>query len=125
MLATPSVIAYASPTPNPERFKKVLDSFWWTVMFWWFLSFPTLASAAVENFNCIVIGDSHVLAYDVSIQCPLENKFSEVFAWAVLSVVLYPLGVPVFIYSVMVYYKVPVIANRRLENAILMGMLQK
>jgi hypothetical protein len=79
----------------------------------------------VFSFNCIQVGQVRLLAYDVSIPCPVDDKGGEVFGWAVLATILYPAGVPLFIYLVMRHYGVPAIARRRMDNAVLTEMLHK
>eukprot|EP00286_Rhodomonas_abbreviata_P021134 CAMPEP_0181305812 /NCGR_PEP_ID=MMETSP1101-20121128/9944_1 /TAXON_ID=46948 /ORGANISM="Rhodomonas abbreviata, Strain Caron Lab Isolate" /LENGTH=618 /DNA_ID=CAMNT_0023411783 /DNA_START=413 /DNA_END=2269 /DNA_ORIENTATION=- len=60
----------------------------------------------------------------MSVTCPLEDK-SSTFAWVVAGTVLYPVGVPLFFLGVMWSFRVPVIARKKRNNAILHEMLAR
>lgn len=82
-----------------------------------------LSGRTQEAFHCERIGDQNLLFYDLTTPCPLDDKTSSVFLWAVLGSMMYPLGVPVLMYMALKRFGVARLAKKKNDNAVLHQML--
>ena len=68
---------------------------------------------ALSAVNCRKIGNDWVLAIDVSEKCTLSDTSGGLFPLAVASIIIYPNGVPVVIYCLLWFQRVPHLAERK------------
>jgi hypothetical protein len=68
---------------------------------------------ALSAVNCRKIGDDWVLAIDVGEKCTLSDTSGGLFPLAVASIIIYPIGVPVIIYCLLWFQRVPHLAERK------------
>ena len=93
----------------------VIDQFWYSLLFCLFLLYPTVSVATLRSFNCQDLGPSGVrLMADYSEMCPSGNF---IFYWAAVCTAVYPVGVPLFFILVMRAYRIPQIAEGKLNEA--------
>ena len=113
----------------PSRMERVKDSFWYSLMFFLFLIYPTCSVATFSNFNCQNVGSyGALLVSDYSEPCPypysedsmsLGTIFSSngfVFWWSLVFVIMYPLGIPAFFLAMMICYKIPTLAKNKVDT---------
>uniref|UniRef100_A0A7S0LWG4 Uncharacterized protein n=1 Tax=Cryptomonas curvata TaxID=233186 RepID=A0A7S0LWG4_9CRYP len=114
---------------DKERQNLVTNQFWYSLMFFLFLVYPTVSFQTLRSFNCVVIGHhGSLLMADLREACPFDYSetstvrqafasTSFLFWWSLACSILYPLGVPLFFLLVMRAYKVPDIAEAKLKGA--------
>ena len=114
--------------PKTKR-EFVLNQFWYSLMFFLFLIYPTVSVQTLRSFNCEVVGQyGPLLIADLSEPCPypysatstVVQAFSTksfVFWWSLAFAIVYPLGVPLFFLLIMRAYKIPELAEGKLKGA--------
>ena len=76
----------------------------------------------MQSFNCIRIGDANVLAGAVAQPCPSTDD-PRTAIWAYVAAMLYPAGVPLFILACMLKSRLPSLAKRKFNTALLQELL--
>ncbi len=111
----------------PSKMERIKDSFWYSLMFFLFLIYPTCSVATFSSFSCQEIGSyGALLRSDLSEPCPypysqysgLINVLSTtsfVFWWSFVCIFVYPLGIPIFFFVMMLIYKIPVLAKKKMD----------
>eukprot|EP00960_Hanusia_phi_P038652 753530-Hanusia_phi.AAC.6 len=99
------------------------------VMFWLlfllFTIYPFVSSVILQTFSCVDLGrDANYLMVDFRVACPVEAKGQE-FLIAVVFSLVYPIGIPVFMLAVLLYFEVPLLAKRKMFMANLTAVLEK
>ena len=105
--------------------EKVWNQFWYSLMFFLFLVYPTVSMASFRSFDCDDVGLSYLLLRaDYNEECPYSLQGQSVFGtknfifwWSFVCLFVYPLGIPFFFLAVMWYYKVPALAQAKLNAA--------
>ena len=112
-----------------EKRELVTNQFWYSLMFFLFLIYPTVSFQTLRSFNCQVVGKyGPLLIADLAEPCPYQysetstvrqafTTKSFVFWWSLASSIAYPLGVPLFFLLVMKAYKIPELAQAKLKGA--------
>lgn len=75
---------------NSERRKAVLDQFWFSLMIFLFLIYPTVSLTAVKGLHCREISGKMLLVADMEQSCPYEDPNSISFILSVIGIALYP-----------------------------------
>ena len=89
-----------------------------TVLFFLFLGYPTLSASMLRVFNCIEIHGEYFVKHDVSIPC-YDATHSGYQMLASLGVLLYPIGIPLLFYGLLIRYRVHELARHRQQAAVL------
>ncbi len=58
-----------------------------------------LAIVTVQGFFCKTVSNERWLNAQLTLECPLDNMATPLFVWTLLSTALYPVGIPVIIYT--------------------------
>ena len=110
----------------------VWNQFWYSLMLFLFLIYPTASVATLRTFNCQEVGHyGYLLIADYSTACPFMagssvlGRENFVFWWAFIFGVLYPVGIPVFFLLSMLVYKVPAIAESKIRVAKVQALINE
>eukprot|EP00286_Rhodomonas_abbreviata_P008626 CAMPEP_0181331672 /NCGR_PEP_ID=MMETSP1101-20121128/24640_1 /TAXON_ID=46948 /ORGANISM="Rhodomonas abbreviata, Strain Caron Lab Isolate" /LENGTH=744 /DNA_ID=CAMNT_0023441175 /DNA_START=126 /DNA_END=2361 /DNA_ORIENTATION=- len=109
---------------DTRRYVLVTDLFWFSLNFWLFLIHPTLSMAALNSLRCREIGDANLLAPDLRDVCPVGDRSSVLFWWGIASLVIYPVGIPVFICQSLVRFNIPQMARTIRHDAMLQELVR-
>lgn len=118
LLWIPTGILWCARKTKTQRFKNVADAFWFIFLFWLFLIYPLLSTKTIQGFHCRTIAGSNLLVVDLKEECPMEDFTSATFLWALVTTIIYPFGIPLLFYVVLVRNKVPEIARRKEDRAL-------
>eukprot|EP00293_Proteomonas_sulcata_P001126 CAMPEP_0184319656 /NCGR_PEP_ID=MMETSP1049-20130417/109750_1 /TAXON_ID=77928 /ORGANISM="Proteomonas sulcata, Strain CCMP704" /LENGTH=772 /DNA_ID=CAMNT_0026639883 /DNA_START=231 /DNA_END=2549 /DNA_ORIENTATION=- len=121
----PSAILIVMGKRNRADSAKVFNDCWWTLILWFFLLYPFLSVVAVQGFNCRRVGDQNLLVANLAVDCPLDSDDRGAFVWSVIATLLFPVGVPVGIVCVLLYFGVPRLARKKYNDALLQSMIAK
>eukprot|EP00961_Rhodomonas_salina_P013528 181303-Rhodomonas_salina.1 len=80
---------------------------------------------ATNGLQCVDIGGERLLRADVREACPLDEKHKATFVWTMIMLVLYPVGVPLYMLIVMRLHNVPKLAKLKYQNKVLGALLAK
>ena len=114
------------------RDEAVWNQFWYSLMFFLFLIYPTVSMTTLKSFDCADVGLSYaLLRADYREICPYDirgSAFSSanfIFWWSFLFVFVYPLGIPAFFLAVMWHYRIPAIASAKLNRAKIQALISE
>ena len=128
-LAIPSCVAMAMICYSAEKASKdalrkrldaTLDRFWIGIMFTAFMLYPLLSLSTLEPFNCQPAGLG-LLAADYREPCPTPTSFERL--WAIIFILVYPVGIPIGSIMVLRSMGVHDIARKKIEGAIVSAMI--
>ncbi|KAK3270873.1 hypothetical protein CYMTET_20744 [Cymbomonas tetramitiformis] len=83
-----------------------------------YISYICISSVMLSYFNCVAVHDEYYLVADLHVQCWV-GPHRRYLPLAVLGVLLYPIGLPVFFYMLMVKYRVPLLAKMKRRACLL------
>jgi len=104
------------------KYTQVTNTYFWSQSFFMFLIYPTVSVMALSGIDCRLIGDGWVLSADVSEACTTEVG-GPLFRLAVVAIILYPIGVPLFIFCVLWQQRVPHLARKKADRALVIAMI--
>lgn len=78
---------------------------------------------SVQGLKCRTVAGERLLAADLSLPCPAEDKGSVLFLWTLAASILYPIGVPLFIFHALRKFRVPQLSWKKRRSALLGAML--
>lgn len=124
LFAIPSLILVLRRQTSSHRFKQVQDQATQTLMFFLFVTYPFLSYVAVQGFfNCRQVGSENYFARDMSVLCPYDHKTGSIFIWSIIATVLYPIGVPCLILFVLHWFRIPAMARKKADDALLRALI--
>lgn len=109
-------------TAHP-KYKQVTANYFWSQSFFMFLIYPTVSMMALNGVNCRQIGDTWMLSIDVAERCTLLNTGGDLFILVIASIIMYPIGVPVIITLLLYAQRVPYLAERKKNKALVVAMI--
>lgn len=92
-------------------------------MIWLFIAYPLLSHAALRSFDCVTIGQQRLMRLDMQLDCPMYHPSSAAFSWALVLCVVYPFGIPFFMYSALLYFQVPKVVTKKRQNAVVRALI--
>ena len=90
-----------SEITDRKRFKRQL---WKVVCFLMFLIYPGVSSVVLRYFVCKEVEGEFFLVADFRLKC-FQSTWWKYFAWSNLMVIVYPLGIPAFLFSMLYKYR--------------------
>ena len=123
------IIVMALPTlyanfRSHSQASKVLDKFVIWALVFTNLIYPNVSRVVLMTLQCDNVPEvGRFLAADYRVSCDNE-KYKVYRTYAYFAIAAWPLGFPVFCIALLVYYKVPHIAARKLKRAELRAFLQ-
>eukprot|EP00478_Filoreta_tenera_P000077 GABV01000077.1.p1 GENE.GABV01000077.1~~GABV01000077.1.p1 ORF type:complete len:659 (+),score=179.96 GABV01000077.1:106-2082(+) len=78
--------------------------FWRMFLFTLFLLYPSVTAVVIRLWNCRDIGGVRYLASDLSVECS-GSKYDTYSAINVLMLLVYPIGIPAFIFTMLFRYR--------------------
>ena len=100
------------------KYEAVMKTWAHVVTFLLFLLYPVITGPALEVFDCVNIGNGEMrLKGMLSDVCPLSSPSSTVFVLGTILVLIYPIGILLIFYSLLVHYRVPEMAKHRIDEA--------
>jgi len=128
MLAVPTLVvlclgkAQNGGWREHPKFKQVTETYFWSQSFFMFLIYPTVSVMSLSGVDCRKIGLDSMLTADVSEPCPLVTG-GPLLNLAIVSIILYPVGVPLFIFFILWQQKVPHLAQKKADRALVNAMI--
>eukprot|EP00960_Hanusia_phi_P001713 49571-Hanusia_phi.AAC.2 len=121
LLVLPALVArYREVNLRRELEQKVM--FW--ILFFLFTIYPFVSSVILQTFVCVEFGpEQNYLVADFRVECPLKRRGKELIL-AIIFTLVYPLGIPLFMLSVLFFNDVPRLAHRKLFYAKLTQLLK-
>ena len=114
--------------PWKSRYQSARATMMNNICYFLFLIYPTVSLTALKGFHCRDFGPPHgsLLMSDVQILCPYgrEDGDAFLFAWTLGAILAYPLGIPLFLYIVLVRYQIPRMAERKIVEGSVRVMIQ-
>lgn len=79
----------------------------------------------MPGFDCFEIAGQNYLKADVSQPCPLDHPLSPTFLFKLVCCLaaLYPLGIPLLMFIILRKFRVPELAQAKVDRAIFRQML--
>jgi hypothetical protein len=106
-----------------EKYNQMQDVAWWALTLWFFVSYPTLSIRVLETFNC----DERLelMIADFNEKCPVhpEEIAKYLFLYAAAFAGVYPFGIPCFLLFILYQYRVPRMAQDKINTALLDAMI--
>eukprot|EP00961_Rhodomonas_salina_P158786 2137517-Rhodomonas_salina.1 len=59
----------------------------------------------------------------MSVLCPYDHKTGSIFIWSIIATVLYPIGVPCLILFVLHWFRIPAMARKKADDALLRALI--
>ena len=110
-------------TPQ-ERLEKTEHACLSNILAWLFLVFPSVSFASMQAFGCREIANVEYLVADLRETCPMERADRDgTFWYSIVSTLFWTLGTLLVFYGSMKYYKVPEMATRKRNHAIINAMI--
>jgi len=116
-----------SESPWKARYQAAQKAMMNNICFFSFLIYPMVSMVVLKGLHCKDFGPlvGSVLITDVSIVCPYAENGDRFLYWYTLGFVLvYPLGLPVFLWLLLKAYRVPQMAQRKILESGLAVMIQ-
>eukprot|EP00961_Rhodomonas_salina_P199050 2684917-Rhodomonas_salina.4 len=88
-----------------------------------FLIYPIVSITSVQGLKCRLIGGRWILEADLAEECPWKHPGSATFIWTVITSLIYPIGIPVFMYWQLYKTSIPQLAAKKYDDAVLHEML--
>jgi len=123
LFGVPAIYLLATGERHSARYKKVVDSFYSSLMIFLFLIFPLVTVESVQGLNCVDIEGKLWLRRSLDILCPRDNPRSQAFVWTVLSTIIWCFCIPGFILTMLYVYKVPELASKKWSDTLLQQMI--
>jgi len=90
-----------------------------------FIVYPTVSMTCLNGLRCFSFLGREVLISDPTHECPMSNPNSPLFAHIVISILLYPVGVPVFFLFLLLWYRVPELVKNMRKKALVAILIQR
>uniref|UniRef100_A0A7S0Z359 Tyrosine-protein kinase ephrin type A/B receptor-like domain-containing protein n=1 Tax=Hemiselmis tepida TaxID=464990 RepID=A0A7S0Z359_9CRYP len=90
-----------------------------------FIVYPTVSRQCFEGLRCFSFLGREVLISDPTHECPMSNPNSPLFAHIVISILLYPIGVPLLFLFLLLWYKVPQLVKNKRKKALVAILIQR
>jgi len=122
ILWIPSLVLILTGNAKFWPFANTQNRFWTSLLYWQFITYPIMATISMQGFSCRRIGDKSWLVADLSVPCPADD-LGGVYGWSLFGALVYPFGIPILLYAVLVHFRVPEIAKVKRQDAIVREML--
>ena len=108
-----------------HRRSRVFDTCANSVMWITYLIYPLLCLMTIQGFKCIDMEGMHLLAADLNEPCPWKKgeRGSGIFVWSVISMALYPIGIPLILLACLLRLNVPRLARYGKGEAIFQQLI--
>jgi hypothetical protein len=83
-----------------------------------------LAGVTIQGFHCKKVEDENWLVAELTVECPQNKLLSPLFLWTLVTTLIFPIGIPIVIYLVLRWEKVPQMAKEKREDAIFLQLTQ-
>jgi len=114
---------FGDATGHP-RYEGCMAQFWYAILFFLYLIYPMVSVQTLTSFNCQDLDSSGSwLRADYREICPNERTGERIFGWSLFCVFIYPVGIPFFMCVVMWLFKVPTMAQQKIEIVQLLAMI--
>jgi hypothetical protein len=114
-----------------DKTRPVISAFFFSVLTFMFVIYPFVSNVVVGVFNCVELdlydqfeGHGSWLKSDLREPCPALSD-SITFAWGLIFLVVYPIGIPLLFVMTLYYFKVPQLATNKGKMHRLKAVLQK
>lgn len=111
------LVCFRKPTSS---ITVTIDLFWNNIMFLSFLVYPMVSLMTLQSFNCQPIGLG-LLAADYREQCPAPYSFLR--NYSSFFILIYPIGVPLWMFVVMLRMNVHDLARKKVNSGLLSSMI--
>jgi hypothetical protein len=98
--------------PNVKRRRREL---WRLIMFTLFLCYPSVSSSIFSMFVCTEVVGVRYLTADFSLLCS-GPEYDQVMQFAIPAILVYPLGIPLFIYKMLKGYRYSKVKTSKSED---------
>jgi hypothetical protein len=116
-----------SKMDKQKEMKRRRRETWRLIMFSLFLVYPSVSASIFSIFNCKTVEGETYLVADFNLKCYDDDWNAVAYPWALGAIFVYPIGVPVFIFSMLASYHWSVKAAKKVTGhstcTVIMGML--
>jgi len=121
-LAVPTILSLVAFHRKREVCK---NQFFYSAIFFIFITYGSTSRVVFDAYACYDLGvDGQWLRSDPGVLCPINDPDATTFWWAVITTFIYPLGIPVLLWSLLILHGVPATVKAKQERSYLSAMLE-
>jgi len=110
-----------SSSAREEMRRMMRERFYNSLVIFIIIIYPIASTISMRPFHCHP--ELELVADDFSIRCPRLSDSLELY-WGALFTLLYPIGIPACLFALLVFFKVPALAHRKQQDALVEALWQ-
>jgi len=102
------------------------SAFFYSVLFFTFITYGSTSKVVFDTFACVDLGvDGKWLKSKMDTICPANDPDSIAYWWAIIMVIVYPIGIPLSFWALLEWHKVPQLVQRKVDRAYMKAILER